>query len=564
MNMGRKLDIFCLASSVLTFILSTPRLAQADCDGAFTAYNSAPTQSKYNALIRCTNQNYQGPNADPIPEGIRELIKSGSRDYGSEAPPLNGALIYQIRGENVPQNTPLTIQSNPYPGNCATADRIAGYECSTAVTTAQQRMQLGMMTQMMGGVATQMGGGAAQMNALQSAGNPAAQYQLAGNIAEMKGAADTTMGALNGLLAIDAARKAAALTKNAQELEQAGARLPNQTEGDAASVGLVGTNAASTAIIKSFGLDKKINLPVIKPDASLGRNLQVGTEHTYYQNTKQELENNANQTIRSIAQTAAAEERQAAQVLSASALQTGMMGAQQLASGAIAIAQGELMKQQASQFARNPMNTSIVAPANPGNLGGTGNSPITPTAITGDGQPGSSGASANSPTSNAPPMTLGTPINTNPVPSGPPPLTPGAFIPSDGKNSNGGGGDNANIGGVFTDPAQNLGTVSTAPMAVPQDPGGGGYQSGGSAMFGSGGKGLGAEGGDNLSGAMAQILAGLKKEDPNAKTDIRFWGSDDQDMSTLPYTPYGKDADLIKRVSDRIRFEYQTGRVGDS
>ena len=83
-------------------------------------------------------------------------------------------------------------------------------------------------------------------------------------------------------------------------------------------------------------------------------------------------------------------------------------------------------------------------------------------------------------------------------------------------------------------------------------------------MFGSGGKGLGAEGGDNLSGAMAQILAGLKKEDPNAKTDIRFWGSDDQDMSTLPYTPYGKDADLIKRVSDRIRFEYQTGRVGDS
>jgi hypothetical protein len=107
---------------------------------------------------------------------------------------------------------------------------------------------------------------------------------------------------------------------------------------------------------------------------------------------------------------------------------------------------------------------------------------------------------------------------------------------------------------------------ATQPTAAPQDAGANYVSSGALAQGGGSGSGRGGaqDNGDiNLNSALGALLAGMKKDEPDGpKTDIRFFGGGDQNMSAIPYTPYGKDADLMRRVSDRIRFEHQTGRIG--
>jgi len=261
------------------------------------------------------------------------------------------------------------------------------------------------------------------------------------------------------------------------------------------------------------------------------------------------------------------ENRQAASTARMPAVMMMMQGAQQIISGSLQTVQGQKMINAANGFTMpKSMDNFFDSPfANSASTGATVNS--VPTAITGDGTSGTSGASANTDNSTmAPPTDLGMPINPNPIPEGPNSgPDPGQFM-AGGDPGAGGQGAGAAVGGESTAPADQPNNGPTQPTEAPPVAGANYDTSGAlpaSAGGGGGGRGSSQDNPESLNNPLAMLLAGMKKDEPNAaKTDIRFFGSGDQNMSAIPYTPYGKDADLMKRVSDRIRFEHQTGRVG--
>jgi hypothetical protein len=373
-----------------------------------------------------------------------------------------------------------------------------------------------MMSMMLGQLGTAAGGQAVQMSAMQS-NSQSTFMKNTGNFTIGTGSVNAAVGAANLAMGMYLLREASRLNNAANELESA-------RSGD--------------------HLHKIVN----------GKSAPVSSRFDL-KNHPEALD---------FARQAAQQERQVAAQAGMQGLQSMMSGFQQAGSGAAAIAQGQMYLQQAQALNSMAANTPTFTPFNT-EFGGNATSPISPAAITGDGQSSAASASQGA-MATSPPPDLGQPINTNPNASAPPDnLARPAFIPSDGQNpNNANSGGGLNMGGD-TAPADPIDPNLNRPMAAPQNLGGATYDSlGGALPQGSGGRGSGPDGGDNLNGsALAMLLNGAKKEDPNPKTDIRFWSGGDQNMSTIPYTPYGKDADLIQRVSDRIRFEYQTGRVGN-
>jgi hypothetical protein len=407
-------------------------------------------------------------------------------------------------------------QVAPMGGPCGYADRLGGkFECGTVVNRANTMQMTNQATMMMGQLGTAAGGQALQMQAMQSG----SQTQLMNNTGDFTmatGGVNAALGAANIAMGAYLLRQASRLNNSAKELES------------------------------------------VRNGNHLNQIIQGGGGST------SSRFNNDPEHAQEFAQQAAQQEKVVAAQAGMTGLMSMMSGFQQAGSGAAAIAQGQMMKNMAKQMNTINSNTPYFTPLNT-NYGGTATQPTSPTAITGDGL-SAAGATGQSTANPGPAPDLGGPINTNPIPSPPGDNLPRPnFIPSDGQNPNNSTGGGLSMGGDSTPPADPIDPNANRPMAAPQNEAGASYDSfGGVAPQGSGLKGSG-DGGDGLSAsALAALMGGgAKKEDPTGKTDIRFWGGGDQNLSAIPYTPYGKEADLIQRVSDRIRFEYQTGRVGN-
>ena len=244
-----------------------------------------------------------------------------------------------------------------------------------------------------------------------------------------------------------------------------------------------------------------------------------------------------------------------------------MQGAQQIVSGSFQIKEGQRMIDEAKRPVPTPSTGGFNAPYSTDPATGAVVAGGGGTAITGDGSDPSTPDHLAATLGTDPPPGLGDPINPNPLPSGPPrELEPGQFNVGNNQDQGGQGGGGGGMGGESTAPADMSQLGASYPTEAPQGVAGANYESSGALPQGGGGGGRGGtqDNGDiNLNSALGALLAGMKKDEPDGpKTDIRFFGGGDQNMSAIPYTPYGKDADLMRRVSDRIRFEHQTGRVG--
>lgn len=407
------------------------------------------------------------------------------------------------------QNSENTLSPNG--GICGHADALGKeYNCGGTINTAQTMQNANMMTMMMGQVGTQAGGMAVQNSAMQPGATQAALMKSTGTYQMATGGVSAAMGsaslAMGGYLVSQGSR----LRKAADTLESA-----------------------------ANGKDPK-NLDQIFSQAGM-KSGSISDKQIF-------------------AKTAANQERNVASQASMAGAMAIMTGFQQAGSGAATMAQGAQSIALANAYSQlTPAGGSAVTPFAP-DFGGTATTSGSPTAITGDGQSAASVAASN-PATTAPPIGLGAPINPNAIPSGPPDNPP-VQDPnaSNGQNQSGmNGGSGLNMGSGSTAPAEPADPSNNHPVAAPQNTAGASYDSSGALPRGTGG-GAGGEGGDN---PIAALLAGMqKKEEPAQKTDIRFYGGGEQNMSAIPYTPYGKDADLMKRVSDRIRFEHQTGRVG--